>query len=111
MGTGQFPFLGEWIKIFSILYHIFRPDTRGFCNFSNIFQYSATHRRYRRIPWRTVGFLSLYALPGAVPGAYLVRMPDASLIRRLFGGMPVVTGLPVLLRKSPKNRSESSEKP
>jgi uncharacterized membrane protein YfcA len=72
------------------------------------------HVRDRRIPWRSVLFLILCALPGAFLGAWLVRILDASLIRRLFGGMLVVTGLPVLLRRTPKaskNLSESSEKP
>lgn len=72
------------------------------------------HVRDRRIPWRTVGFLILCALPGAFLGAWLVRILDASLIRRLFGGMLVATGIPVLLRRSPKekkNLSESTERP
>jgi uncharacterized membrane protein YfcA len=71
------------------------------------------HIRDRKIPWRTVGFLILCALPGAFLGAYLVRILNASLIRRLFGGMLVATGIPVLLRKNPKapkNSPESSEK-
>ncbi len=72
------------------------------------------HIRDRNIPWRTVGFLILCAVPGAFLGAWLVRVLNASLIRRLFGGMLVATGIPVLLRKSPKERknlSESSKKP
>ena len=72
------------------------------------------HIRHRRIPWKIVILLILCALPGAFLGTRLVTVLDASLVRRLFGGMLVITGLPVLLRqstKSPKNRSESSEKP
>ncbi len=72
------------------------------------------HIRDRNIPWRTVLFLILCAVPGAFLGAYLVRILNASLIRRLFGGMLVATGIPVLLRKTskePKNLFQSSKKP
>ncbi len=57
------------------------------------------HLRERRIPWRVVGMLALCALPGAAAGTGLVRVLDASLLRRLFGGMLVITGVPVLLRR------------
>ena len=57
------------------------------------------HVRERRIPPRVVLFLAACAIPGAVVGSYLVRVLDAGLLRRLFGGMLVVTGLPQLLRR------------
>ncbi len=57
------------------------------------------HLRERRVPWRVVGVLALCALPGAAVGTGLLRILDADLLRRLFGGMLVVTGLPVLLRR------------
>lgn len=56
------------------------------------------HVRERKIPWRVVLFLIACAIPGALVGCWLVRVLDASLIRKLFGGMLVVTGLPALLR-------------
>lgn len=67
------------------------------------------HVRERKIPWRVVLFLIACAIPGALAGAYLVRVLDAGLIRKLFGGMLVVTGVPILLpkkwrRKHPKSR-------
>lgn len=55
------------------------------------------HIRERRIPLRVVLFLAACAVPGALVGSYLVRVLDPTLIRKLFGGMLVVTGLPVLL--------------
>lgn len=58
------------------------------------------HARERRIPLRVVLFLTVCAIPGALLGSYLVRVLDASLLRRLFGGMLVVTGLPVLLART-----------
>ena len=58
------------------------------------------HIRERRIPLRVVLFLAACAVPGALIGSYLVRVLDPTLIRKLFGGMLVVTGLPVLLGKA-----------
>ena len=57
------------------------------------------HVRERRIPARVVLFLAACAIPGAMVGSYLVRVLDAELLRRLFGGMLVVTGLPQLLKR------------
>ncbi len=66
------------------------------------------HIRRRRIPGRLVLVLAAAAIPGALAGSYLVRILDAELIRRLFGGMLVVTGVPTLLRrgKSKERRRE-----
>lgn len=60
------------------------------------------HIHRRRIPWRLVIFLVVCAVPGTLLGTYLVRVLDASLVRRLFGGMLVVTGLPSLLSRRKK---------
>lgn len=68
------------------------------------------HVRERRIPLRVVLFLAVCAVPGALVGSYLVRILDAGLLRRLFGGMLVVTGLPQLLRREAKGR-RTSQKP
>lgn len=57
------------------------------------------HIRERRIPVRVVLFLVACAIPGALMGSYLVRVLDAGLLRKLFGGMLVVTGLPALLSR------------
>ena len=66
------------------------------------------HIRERKIPLRVVLFLIVCALPGAIAGSYLVRILDASLIRKLFGGMLIVTGLPSLIaRKRPRNTVDS----
>ena len=66
------------------------------------------HIRERKIPLRVVLFLIACALPGAIAGSYLVRILDASLIRKLFGGMLIVTGLPSLIaRKRPRNTVDS----
>ena len=63
------------------------------------------HRKERRIPRRVALFLIAWAIPGALAGSYLVRVLDATLIRRLFGGMLVATGLPALLsRREPEKQ-------
>jgi uncharacterized membrane protein YfcA len=67
------------------------------------------HVRDRKIPLRVVLFLIACALPGALAGSFLVRALDATVIRRLFGGMLVVTGIPNLLRRErPKAPAEFS---
>lgn len=68
------------------------------------------HIRERRIPWRVVWFLIACAIPGALLGSYLVRILDATIIRKLFGGMLVVTGVPGLLSKR-RNRSPRHIRP
>lgn len=65
------------------------------------------HIRARRIPWRVVVFLIACAVPGALAGSYLVRVLDASVIRKLFGWMLIVTGLPALLAKGERKTAEA----
>lgn len=65
------------------------------------------HIRARRIPWRVVVFLIACAVPGALAGSYLVRVLDASVIRKIFGGMLIVTGLPALLAKGERKTAEA----
>ena len=65
------------------------------------------HIRERNIPWRVVVFLIACAVPGALAGSYLVRILDATLIRKLFGGMLIVTGLPALLTKGERKTAEA----
>ena len=65
------------------------------------------HIRERKIPWRVVLFLIACAIPGALAGSYLVRILDATLIRKLFGGMLIVTGLPTLFAKRKRRTAEA----
>ncbi len=69
------------------------------------------HIRARRIPGRVVLFLLACAVPGALAGCLLVRVLDASVIRKLFGGMLVVTGLPGLLARRGSRSHSASLKP
>lgn len=65
------------------------------------------HIRARKIPLRVVLFLIACAIPGALAGSYLVRVLDATVIRKLFGGMLVVTGLPILLSRKQADKAGS----
>lgn len=69
------------------------------------------HVRRRQIPWRLVVFLTACAIPGTLLGATLARVLDAELVRRLFGGMLVVTGMPTLLARSRAGSSPDAERP
>ena len=66
------------------------------------------HARRRSIPWRLVAFLVICAIPGTLLGTYLVKILDAALLRRLFGGMLIITGLPALLRRSSRRKKEKN---
>ena len=65
------------------------------------------HVRDRKIPPRLVLFLVACAIPGALCGSALVRILDATLIRKLFGGMLVVSGLPALLSRRREKRKRT----
>ncbi len=62
------------------------------------------HIRERVIPWRLVLILILCAIPGTLFGSYLARTLNPALIRKLFGGMLVLTGVPTLVRKKRRTR-------
>lgn len=66
------------------------------------------HVRQRRISWRLVRFLVICALPGTLLGTYLAGVLDAALVRRLFGGMLVVSGVPALLERKKKSTAPES---
>ena len=73
------------------------------------------HGKKRRIPKRAVLLLTLCAIPGAFLGSSLAAYLDGELLRKLFGGMLVVTGLYTLLRPARKTHpakvKESAKKP
>lgn len=65
------------------------------------------HIRERSIPPRLVLYLVACALPGALLGSFLAGRTDPSLLRRLFGGMLVLTGGYTLLKRD-SHRSKTS---
>lgn len=58
----------------------------------------------RIFPRRVILMLILCALPGTLAGSYLARVLDPSILRRLFGGMLVVTGVLGLFGGARKRR-------
>ncbi len=65
------------------------------------------HIRDRAIPWRLTGILILCAIPGTLLGSYFARTLDPALIRKLFGGMLVLTGVPALVRGKRRERGRN----
>ena len=63
------------------------------------------HIRERKIPLRVVLFLIACALPGALAGSWLMRILDATLLRKIFGGMLVATGVPALFSRERAERT------
>lgn len=61
-------------------------------------------RHTRIFPRRVILMLILCALPGTLAGSYLARVLDPSILRRLFGGMLVVTGVLGLFGGARKRR-------
>lgn len=59
------------------------------------------HLKKRTIRWKTVLFLSLGGVITAPLGAYLASVTDTSLLRRLFGGLLVLSGVAALWGKKP----------
>ena len=50
------------------------------------------HIRHRVIPRRVTLLLTVFAIPGALLGAWLAQVIDADIVRRLFGGMLIISG-------------------
>ena len=65
------------------------------------------HLRHRVVPVPFVAFLVCCAIPGSLAGTWLLGVLDISLIRKLFGGMLVVTARPSLLGKHRSRRGRS----
>ena len=61
-------------------------------------------RRTRIFPRRMILLLILCALPGTLAGSYLARVLNPAILRRLFGGMLVVTGIVGLVGSARKRR-------
>ncbi|MBQ8408800.1 MAG: sulfite exporter TauE/SafE family protein [Clostridia bacterium] len=55
-----------------------------------------------KLRWRLVALLSLFAILGTWLGAYVGRLIDASVLRRIFGGMLVLSGIYTLFPKNKK---------
>ena len=56
------------------------------------------HAQKQKVSPRMIRFLVAFAVLGVFPGTYLAGVLDASLLRRLFGGMLVATGAQTLFK-------------
>ena len=64
------------------------------------------HARHRVIPRSLVLFLTCCAIPGTLIGTWLLHTLELSLLRKLFGGMLILTALPTRFRKRPASDSD-----
>ncbi len=67
------------------------------------------HIRERVIPRRLTLVLILCAIPGTLLGSYLARTLNPAIVRKLFGGMLVLTGVPTLVRGKEKRKMRNEE--
>ena len=60
------------------------------------------HLQKRHIMWGAVLIMTVTGILGALIGGVLTNILDAALIKKLFGGMLILSGLAALLKKSAK---------
>ena len=58
------------------------------------------HARHRTVPRPFVLFLITCAIPGSLMGTWLLNTLNLTVIRKLFGGMLILTAFPSLLRRN-----------
>ena len=69
------------------------------------------HAKKQSVSMKAAFFLTVFAIAGVIPGVFLANYMDASLLRRIFGVMLVVTGARALLsEKSAYNAERRSKK-
>jgi len=64
------------------------------------------HLRKRRICYSAVGVMALFGIVGALLGAYASAHLSGRLLRQIFGGMLVVSGILALRQKSGEERKK-----
>lgn len=68
------------------------------------------HIRHRVVPLPYVLFLVCCAVPGSLLGTWLLGVLDIALVRKLFGGMLIVTAIPSLIGKRRPEKEKSASK-
>ncbi len=68
----------------------------------------AVHIRKRKMFWNIILIMSLSGLAGTLLGSFLANTISQGLLRRIFGGMLVLSGLLVLAKN--KEKSENHKK-
>ena len=65
----------------------------------------AVHVKKRKLPYRVICFLAVFAVLGAIIGAFVATSLPTQILRKLFGGMLVLSGIFSLLGKRKKSDS------
>ncbi len=68
------------------------------------------HASGRRIPLWMIRYLVCFAIVGVIPGVFLADILNADLLRRLFGGMLVATGIYTLFTQGTDTRKARNPK-
>lgn len=69
------------------------------------------HIRKRKIYWGVLFCLTLFGVFGAVAGSLLLNVFDPDLVRKIFGGMLVISGLLGLFGRSDKKSQRHLDTP
>ena len=69
------------------------------------------HVRKRKIYWSALLCLTLFGILGSAVGALLLKLFDPDLVRKIFGGMLVISGLLGLFGRSDKKSQRHLDTP
>ena len=69
------------------------------------------HVRKRKIYWNALLCLTLFGILGSAVGALLLKLFDPDLVRKIFGGMLVISGLLGLFGRSDKKSQRHLDTP
>ena len=99
LGVGSGGLFVIWL---TMAYGVSAPQARGMNLLFFVFSASAAlffHYKRRKLDLRLILSLSLFAVVGTLIGTYVSKFIDPSLLRRLFGGFLVASGLYTLFGK------------
>ena len=68
------------------------------------------HSKRQASPFPIIRYLVLFAVAGVIPGDYLADRLNALLLRRIFGGMLVITGAQALWGEKIFGRKKTTSK-
>ena len=66
------------------------------------------HIKKRKLKWKLIIFMIIFGSAGAVAGSLIASATDVSIVKKIFGGFLLVSGLIELFTKSEK--TEKTEK-
>ncbi|MCL2212435.1 MAG: sulfite exporter TauE/SafE family protein [Oscillospiraceae bacterium] len=68
------------------------------------------HARKRKLDMRVIVICAIFALGGAYGGSLLANAMETGLLRKIFGGFLIFSGVLVFLKKEKSSDSSSAEK-